>query len=99
MEGVLKSGDEIEVKLIEVDKKTGKFRLSRKALLPRPEGMPEESARPPRGPRSEGPRGPRREGGPRHEGGRRDHGPRDHQPRSHEGRPESNGAPEAGTTE
>ena len=33
MEGVLKEGDKIEVKLIEVDKKTGKFRLSRKVLL------------------------------------------------------------------
>ncbi len=34
---VLKEGDEIEVKLIEVDKKTGKLKLSRKALLPKPE--------------------------------------------------------------
>lgn len=32
----LKVGDEIEVKLIEVDKKTGKLKLSRKVLLPRP---------------------------------------------------------------
>lgn len=37
MEGVLQVGEEIKVKLIEVDKKTGKYRLSRKALLPRPE--------------------------------------------------------------
>jgi polyribonucleotide nucleotidyltransferase len=37
MEGVLEVGEEIKVKLIEVDKKTGKFRLSRKALLPKPE--------------------------------------------------------------
>ena len=37
----LKEGDEIEVKLIEVDKKTGKFRLSAKALLPKPEGYVE----------------------------------------------------------
>ncbi len=36
MEGVLEVGEEVKVKLIEVDKKTGKFRLSRKALLPRP---------------------------------------------------------------
>lgn len=34
---VLKEGDAVEVKLIEVDPKTGKLRLSRKALLPRPE--------------------------------------------------------------
>ncbi len=37
VEGVLKVGEEVEVKLVEVDKKTGKFRLSRKVLLPRPE--------------------------------------------------------------
>jgi polyribonucleotide nucleotidyltransferase len=36
MEGVLEVGEEIKVKLVEVDKKTGKFRLSRKVLLPRP---------------------------------------------------------------
>lgn len=33
----LKEGQEVEVKLIEVDQKTGKLRLSRKVLLPRPE--------------------------------------------------------------
>lgn len=36
MDGVLEVGEEVKVKLIEVDKKTGKFRLSRKVLLPRP---------------------------------------------------------------
>jgi polyribonucleotide nucleotidyltransferase len=36
MEGVLEVGEEVKVKLVEVDKKTGKFRLSRKALLPKP---------------------------------------------------------------
>jgi len=36
VEDVLKEGQEIEVKLIEIDKKTGKMKLSRKALLPRP---------------------------------------------------------------
>jgi polyribonucleotide nucleotidyltransferase len=36
MEGVLEVGEEVQVKLIEVDKKTGKFRLSRKVLLQRP---------------------------------------------------------------
>jgi len=35
MDGVLEVGEEIKVKLIEVDKKTGKFRLSRKVLLPK----------------------------------------------------------------
>ena len=33
----IKEGDIVQVKLIEVDKKTGKFRLSAKALLPKPE--------------------------------------------------------------
>jgi len=33
---VLKEGDEVEVKLIDVDPKTGKLKLSRKVLLPRP---------------------------------------------------------------
>jgi len=33
----IKEGDEIDVKLIDIDRKTGKFKLSRKALLPRPE--------------------------------------------------------------
>jgi len=37
MEGVLESGEEIQIKLIDIDKKTGKFRLSRKVLLPKPE--------------------------------------------------------------
>jgi len=37
MDGVLKEGEMIDVKLIEVDKKTGKFKLSRKALIPKPE--------------------------------------------------------------
>jgi polyribonucleotide nucleotidyltransferase len=36
VEEVLKEGDEIEVKLIDIDPKTGKLKLSRKALLPRP---------------------------------------------------------------
>jgi polyribonucleotide nucleotidyltransferase len=37
MDGVLEIGEKVKVKLIEVDKKTGKYRLSRKALLPKPE--------------------------------------------------------------
>ena len=38
VEEYLKVGDEVEVKLLEIDQKTGKLRLSRKALLPKPEG-------------------------------------------------------------
>ncbi len=37
MEGVLEVGEEIKVKLIDIDKKTGKYKLSRKVLLPKPE--------------------------------------------------------------
>jgi len=50
---VLQEGEEIDVKLVEVDSRTGKVRLSRKALLPKPEGfenMPQED----RGPRGGG---------------------------------------------
>ena len=70
----LKECDQVDVKLIEIDKKTGKYRLSMRALLPKPEGYvePERRQRPERGPRREGGNGgPRREGGrgPRREGG------------------------------
>ena len=64
MEGVFTEGQELEVKLIEVDKKTGKYRLSRKALLPKPEGYVEPEKR------------ERREGGG-DRGGRENRGPRD----------------------
>ncbi len=36
MEGVMEVGEEVKIKLIEIDKKTGKYRLSRKVLLPKP---------------------------------------------------------------
>lgn len=61
----MKEGDEVEVKVIEVDK-SGKVRLSRKALLPPPPG-----GVPPRGSEGRaGDRGPR-SGGDRHRGGNR----------------------------
>lgn len=78
----LKEGDTVEVKLIEIDKKTGKYRLSMRALLPKPEGWVElqRAPRGERGPRRDGDRGPRRDGDrnqrndrPRREG---DRGPR-----------------------
>ncbi|MBC7829171.1 MAG: polyribonucleotide nucleotidyltransferase [Chitinophagaceae bacterium] len=43
MEGVLNEGDTVKVKLIGLDQKTGKFKLSRKALMPKPEGKRPES--------------------------------------------------------
>jgi len=41
MDGVLNENDMVKVKLIGVDNKTGKFKLSRKVLMPKPEGKPE----------------------------------------------------------
>ena len=69
----LKEGDKVQVKLIEIDPKTGKYRLSMRALLPKPEGWvePQRAPRGERGPRRDrGDRGPRREG-ERREGGER----------------------------
>jgi polyribonucleotide nucleotidyltransferase len=43
---VLKEGDEVEVKLIEIDQKTGKLKLSRKILLPRPPKEDHEHSKP-----------------------------------------------------
>ncbi len=43
---VLKEGDEVKVKLIGVDKRSGKLRLSRKALIPKPQNS--GNNRPPR---------------------------------------------------
>ncbi len=42
VEDVLKEGDEVEVKLIEIDQRSGKLKLSRKVLLPRPERKPKK---------------------------------------------------------
>jgi polyribonucleotide nucleotidyltransferase len=77
MSQVAKAGDVVQVKLVEVDQRTGKFRLSRKALLPQPEGFVEQAAAHGEGGGDRGPRrddrGPRRDDrGPR----RDDRGPR-----------------------
>ncbi|REJ84873.1 MAG: polyribonucleotide nucleotidyltransferase [Bacteroidetes bacterium] len=48
MKGVFTEGDLVKVKLIDVDKKTGKFRLSRKVLLPKPENANQDGGRPQR---------------------------------------------------
>ena len=73
---VLSVGDKIKVKLIEIDEKTGKFRLSHRALLPKPEGYEEEKPRGNGGRNgggsrnggrdNRGDRGPRPTGGDRH---------------------------------
>ena len=62
----LKEGDTISVKLVDIDAKTGKFKLSHKVLLPKPEGYEERPPRSERGPRPErGDRGPRQDRGDR----------------------------------
>ena len=76
----LKEGDTISVKLVDIDAKTGKFKLSHKVLLPKPEGYQERSERP-RGDRND--RGERRERPERH-----DRGERRERPERRESRPE-----------
>ena len=73
VEDVLKVGDELDVKLLEIDARSGKMRLSKRALMPAPEGWVE----PVRRPRPEGDRGPRRDDRRGDRGPRRDdRGPR-----------------------
>jgi polyribonucleotide nucleotidyltransferase len=69
----IQEGDHIRIKLLEIDPKTGKFRLSARALKEKPEGY-QEPERPARGPRPErGDRGerPRREDRNNHSDGAR----------------------------
>lgn len=84
LDGVMAEGDKVKVKLIGTDPKSGKLRLSRKVLMPKPDGYVE---------RPEGERRERREGGDRGDrrgndrGDRRggndrgDRGPRNDRPR------------------
>lgn len=59
-EAGIKEGDKIQVKLVDIDPKTGKYKLSRRALLPKPEGYVERERRPRR--ENNGERRPRRDG-------------------------------------
>ena len=56
-EAGIKEGDKIKVKLLEIDPKTGKYKLSHRVLIDKPEGYVERERRP------RGERRPRREGG------------------------------------
>ena len=95
-EAGLKEGDKITVKLLEIDPKTGKYKLSHRVLIPKPEGYVERERRP----RPERPdrrngrnRDDRRNGSNRHEKGERSnhepkqesfneyHDPADHEPK------------------
>ena len=79
-EAGIKEGDKIKVKLMEIDPKTGKYKLSHRILLPKPEGYVERERRP-RGERGErGERRPRGERGDRRDGRRENrerHEPKD----------------------
>ncbi|MBR1873172.1 MAG: polyribonucleotide nucleotidyltransferase [Bacteroidales bacterium] len=65
VEDVLKVGDEVDVKLLEIDEKTGKMRLSMRALQEKPEGWVEPERRPRSG--GSGDRGRRSSDGKRDE--------------------------------
>ena len=60
-EAGIKEGDKIKVKLLDIDPKTGKYKLSHRVLLEKPEGYVEPQRRP------RGERRPRRDGEHRHE--------------------------------
>ena len=70
VEDVLSVGDEVDVKLLEIDAKTGEMRLSMRALTEKPEGYVEPERRP------RGDRGPRRDSDRRDDRRRDDRGPR-----------------------
>ena len=80
VEDVLKVGDEVDVKLLEYDEKSGKMRLSMRALTEKPEGYVEPERN--RGPRRDGDRDRRDRGSDRGDrrgsdrGDRRDRGER-----------------------
>ena len=89
-EAGIKEGDHIQVKLLEIDPKTGKYKLSHRVLIDKPEGYQERPARRERGERPE--RGERRERRPERNdrGERRDRGERGDR-RDRRPRPEQNG--------
>jgi polyribonucleotide nucleotidyltransferase len=100
VEDILQVGDMVDVKLLEIDEKTGKMRLSRRALIEKPEGYVEPERRPRGngngnrggGERRDGGRGERRGNGERRDNsGRERHGdkPRHDGPRKPRTEPEA----------
>ena len=93
-EAGIKEGDKITVKLLEIDPKTGKYKLSHRVLIPKPEGYVERERRPrpERGERRQrGERGERHDRGERHndgerhfDGEHRNDGERQHRTERHE---------------
>ncbi len=96
LEGVMKEGDKVKIKLVGTDPKTGKLRLSRKALLPQPEGYVEQERRdrPERGERREGGGGDRQRRDGDRGGDRRNSGGGGEQRGERRERPERGDRPE-----
>ncbi len=69
-EAGIKEGDKISVKLLDIDSKTGKFKLSHRVLIDKPEGFQERPQRPPRR-EDRGERGERGDRRPRRDNDRR----------------------------
>ena len=94
LDGVIKEGDKIKIQLVGTDPKTGKLRLSRKVLMPKPEGYVEPAPRERReggdDRRSGGDRGDRRGGNDR-----RDRGPREDRPRREHSNDNNSNEPKA----
>ena len=94
LDGVLKEGDKVKIQLVGTDPKTGKLRLSRKVLMPKPEGYVEPAPRERReggdDRRSGGDRGDRRGGNDR-----RDRGPREDRPRREHSNDNNSNEPKA----
>ena len=90
-EAGIKEGDHIQVKLLEIDPKTGKYKLSHRVLVEKPEGYVEpQQRRRERGERPE--RGERRDRRP-DRGDRRDRGERRPRPERQEEAPKENNEP------
>ena len=107
LDGVLKEGDKIKIKLVGTDPKTGKLRLSRKVLMPKPEGYTEPEKRErregddreDRGDRRGGGDRDRRGGGDRRDGGNRNGGGGNRDRSDRSDRPERNNEPKIEVTE
>jgi len=84
-EAGIKEGDKLTVKLLEIDPKTGKYKLSHRVLIPKPEGYVERPARRDRGDRPE--RGDRPDRGDRRQP-RQDRGDRGDRRQPRQDRPE-----------
>jgi polyribonucleotide nucleotidyltransferase len=89
LDGVLKEGDTVKIQLTGTDPKTGKLRLSRKVLMPKPEGYVEQAPRERREGGDRNDRGDRRSGGNDRRDGGRPQGNRDDRPRREHNEPKT----------